>query len=314
MFKLLPNTNIDFLGKRVIAFGISSVLMVLGIVGLIRLANGSAPMAIDFTGGSSLTIKLQNHASLEKLRETLSNDFKEVSIQPVNSGADKAGEGFDYLIRLPKAQGNVETGKDEVLTVTDKALDLLVAALDGNKLLGSSAEEIGPSVSKSLRVKSLKAVTVALFFILLYIMVRFDFRFSVGAVVATVHDILAVVGIMVVSGVDFSLMIVVALLTVAGYSLNDTVVVYDRIRENRNNNRSRPFVETINISLNQVLSRTINTSLTTILVLTALHVLGGQVFAGFSLALIIGVLVGTYSSLFVASPLVYEWNLRRPPR
>lgn len=287
-------------------FVISLALVALGLVGLWRIANGSAAMAIDFSGGSSLTVQFEKAVPVGDIRAILEKEIKSPVVQQINEGAE-------YLIRMQN-QGTVSETGEKMITVTDQALHLLEAGLSGNKIIGSTSEEVGPSVSHNLRVRSIQAVGMALLGILLYIMMRFGQRFSVGAVVATLHDILAVIGLVVLLNIDFSLLIVVSLLTLAGYSLNDTVVVYDRIRENQNSGRSRDHKDVINSSLNEVLSRTINTSFTTLLVLGSLYFLGGEVFSGFALSLILGIVIGTYSSLFVASPLVYEWNLRRPPR
>jgi preprotein translocase subunit SecF len=175
-------------------------------------------------------------------------------------------------------------------------------------------EFVGPAVSKQLWSQAVWAMTLSLLGIMLYIAFRFDFRFGVGALVATLHDVLAVLGLMVLLHHEFSLLVVTALLTLAGYSLTDTVVVFDRVRENLKARRTDPMAKVVNDSINETLSRTINTSMTVLLTTVVLFVWGGQVLHSFSLALILGVLVGTYSSIFVATPLVVEWDLRSPKR
>ena len=174
---------------------------------------------------------------------------------------------------------------------------------------------IGPAVGETLRSDAQKAILLSLFGIVVYIWIRFDFRSGIAATVATFHDVLAVLGIFYILGYEFDLLIVTALLTLAGYSLTDTVVVFDRIRENLRKFRTKgEFATAVNGSINEVLSRTFNTSLTVLLVVGALYFLGGDAMRGFSLAIIMGVMVGTYSSIFVASPIVVEWEARSPKR
>jgi preprotein translocase subunit SecF len=186
--------------------------------------------------------------------------------------------------------------------------------LSGNAVLEGSVEYVGPAVQKQLWQKAAWAITISMLCILIYIAFRFDFRFGVGALIATMHDVLAVLGIMVVFGHEFSLLVVTALLTLAGYSLTDTVVVFDRIRENLKIRRTEPMGKVVNDSINETLSRTINTSMATMVTVVVLYFYGGAVVHSFSLALILGIIVGTYSSIFVASPVVVEWNLRSPAK
>ena len=169
---------------------------------------------------------------------------------------------------------------------------------------------MGPAIGKELQQKALVAIGISLAGIIVYIAWRFEFRFGVAATVATFHDVLAVLGVVFILHKEITLLIVTALLTIAGYSLTDTVVVYDRIRENLRARRKEPLGDVINASINQVLSRTAMTSLTTLLAALALFLLGGEVLHDFAFALLIGVIVGTYSSWFVASPIIYEWRMR----
>jgi len=301
MFTLIPKkTNIDFVGRRYIGFVVSSILMLLGVVGVWRIATGSAKLAIDFSGGTNVTVLLEKPAPTEELRSLLKASFPDADLQQVKDQPQ-------YMIRIRKAAGDTSGAARQVS-------DILSKGLQGNKLLEASSEEVGPAVSGQLRQNAFWAVLWSLFFITLYIWFRFDFRFSIGAFVATIHDVLAVTGIMVLMGHDFSLLVVTALLTLAGYSLTDTVVVFDRIRENMRLHRSDGFAALVNSSINETLSRTINTSMTVFLVVLVLYLYGGEVVHDFSLALLMGVIVGTYSSIFVASPLVVEWNLRSPQR
>jgi preprotein translocase SecF subunit len=196
-------------------------------------------------------------------------------------------------------------------------LQVVQAARQGlpqNKVIDSSSTVVGPAVSRDLRNKSLLASLIVALGILLYVGFRFDLRFAVGAVVATAHDVFFVLGLVVLLGHEFSMLIVTALLTVAGYSLNDTVVVYDRIRENLKARRSDPYDKVVNDSINETLSRTVITGLSTLFTLLILYFWGGEVTRDFSLTLLLGIVVGTYSSVFVAAPVVVEWNQRYPSR
>jgi preprotein translocase subunit SecF len=300
MFTLIPKTNLNFVGLRYVGFVVSLVLMLLGVVGIWRIATNHARLAIDFAGGTTVNLLLEKPASPDAMRATLKAAGLDSDLQQV---ADKP----QYLIRV-LSQGQVagQTARQVV--------EAVVKGLPGNKVLESSSEEVGPAVSGQLRLKAFWAVLFSLVAITIYIAFRFDFRFAVGAFVATMHDVLAVLGIMVLLNKDFSLLIVTALLTLAGYSLTDTVVVFDRIRENMKLRRSDAFPVIVNDSINETLSRTINTSVTTILTVVVLFFFGGEVVHDFSLALILGIIIGTYSSIFVASPLVVEWNLRAPAK
>jgi preprotein translocase subunit SecF len=300
MFSLIPKTNFDFVGVRRVGFAISSVLTLIGLYGILMLAQGKAKLGVDFGGGANVTLLLKQAVEVEQLRSALGPEFAKADIQRVQGSNT-------YLIRLPLAG-------DATDAVVANAKVAIPKALPGNGVDGVSMEFVGPAVSKQLWQQALWAMGVSLFGILLYIAFRFDFRFGVGALIATLHDVLAVLGLMVVLGHEFSLLVVTALLTLAGYSLTDTVVVFDRIRENMKARRSDPMGKVVNDSINETLSRTINTSMTVLLTVVVLYFFGGDVVHSFSFALILGVLVGTYSSIFVASPVVVEWNLHSPVR
>ena len=302
MFSLIPNkTNIDFVGKRYICFGVSAVLVSLGLYAILLLAQGKAKLGVDFGGGANMTLTMKQPAEVQALRQVLGATFAEADIQKVQ-GSNA------FLMRLPVTSG--ENG-DAMLAAARAALD---KGLPGNGVLEAGIEYVGPAVSKQLWQQAIWAMVVSMIGIMIYIAIRFDFRFGVGALVATLHDVLAVLGIMVITGHEFSLLVVTALLTLAGYSLTDTVVVFDRIRENLRGRRTEPMPKVVNDSINETLSRTINTSMTFLLTVVVLFVWGSQVVHAMSLALILGVVVGTYSSIFVASPVVVEWNLRSPAK
>ena len=300
MFTIIGKTNIDFVGKRYIGFAVSACLISLGIWGTIQIAMNKAKLATDFAGGTALQIRLEKVVPVEGLRNALKADYADCEIQQV-------GEGTEYIVRLRRP--DQDTGK-----TADKVISIINAAFTGNKVVDSSSEEVGPAVSSKLRSDAVLAFFIGMLAITIYIAFRFDFHFAVGAFVATLHDVLAVLGIMVLLQRDFSLLIVTALLTLAGYSLTDTVVVFDRIRENLRLRRTDSLIKVVNDSINETLSRTINTSMTVFLVVLVLYLKGGPVIHDLSLSLLLGVIVGTYSSIFVASPVVVEWNLRQPPR
>jgi len=300
MFSLIPKTNINFVGARRIGFAFSAALTVLGLYSILLLAQGKAKLGVDFGGGANVTLQLKQGVEVDALRGALGKEFAESDIQRVQGSNT-------YLIRLP-------LDGEATDAAVAKAKVSIPQALAGNEVSGVSMEYVGPAVSKQLWHQALWAMVVSMFGILAYIAFRFDFRFGVGAMLATLHDVLAVLGLMVIFHQEFSLLVVTALLTLAGYSLTDTVVVFDRIRENLKARRSDPMGTVVNDSINETLSRTINTSMTVMLTVVVLYFFGGDVVHSFSLALILGVLVGTYSSIFVASPLVVEWNLRSPAR
>jgi preprotein translocase subunit SecF len=302
MFSLIPNkTDINFVGKRQLGFVFSACLTLLGCWAIVQLASGKAKLGVDFGGGANLTVILKQAVPVEQLRPVLGAEFAQADIQQVQ-------DSNRYLIRVKVADGESSDALEA------HAKDSIAKGLNGNAVVESSVEFVGPAVSKQLWSQAVWAITLSLLGIMLYIAFRFDFRFGVGALVATLHDVLAVLGLMVLLHHEFSLLVVTALLTLAGYSLTDTVVVFDRVRENLKARRTDPMAKVVNDSINETLSRTINTSMTVLLTVVVLFFYGGHVLHSFSLALILGVLVGTYSSIFVATPLVVEWDLRSPKR
>lgn len=305
MFRIIPETHIDFIGARKIAFVISLCLMALGIFAFVMISTGHAPMGIDFAGGAKIQGYFADPVKIDDLRNALA-PLGEVKVAQVTD--------FEYPNAfIIKSKG---AATDSLAKVRGEEINsLLSEKFPGNAFTSVGAQSIGPSVGAQLRQDARWAILVSLMGIIVYIWIRFDFRSGIAATVATFHDVLAVLGISYLLGIDFDLLIVTALLTLAGYSLTDTVVVYDRIRENLKKFRGRgEFVNAINSSINEVLARTVNTSMTTLVVVLSLLVFGGEVLRGFAMALTMGVIVGTYSSIFVASPIVVEWEARRPKR
>ncbi|HUI67853.1 MAG TPA: protein translocase subunit SecF [Nitrospirota bacterium] len=292
MLQILHKTNIDFMGWKNISFTVSALLITLGIVGLIQIGRAKANLGIDFIGGTTVQLSFKEHPPIDKARAALErNGFQGATIQEVGEGGNK------LLIRLRESEGT-----------SDKVQTLFKQEFPSNPFDVDSIVEIGPVIGKALQRDALVAITVSLIAIIIYIAFRFEFRFGVAAAIATLHDVLAVLGIFYVLHREINLLIITALLTLAGYSLTDTVVVFDRIRENLKRNRRDPLPKLVNTSINEVLSRTIITSLTVVLVLIPLVFFGGDVLHDFSIALLMGVVVGTYSSVFVASPILVVWH------
>jgi len=281
-------TKIDFMGKRKLAMMLSVALMVLAIGAM--LTRGLS-MGIDFTGGTLIEVGYEADADLPRVREVLAQGgFGDASVQ-------QFGTARDVLIRMQQSD---EGGSSKV---SDEVFGLLADDVDGKVEL-RRVEFVGPQVGDELTEDGALAVLVALMAILVYVALRFEWRFAVGSVIALVHDVVFTIGLFAVTQIEFDLPVLAAVLAVIGYSLNDTIVVYDRVRENFRKMRKGSPTEIINISLNQTLSRTLVTSMTTVLVLLALFFLGGEIIHGFAFALLAGVIVGTYSSIYVASTAV----------
>lgn len=292
--ELIGKTNIDFIGKKNISFIISGIMALIGIIGIIQVARGSANMGIDFSGGTALQMKFSQPVSIEQARSALAkHNLKEANLQEIK-------EGNKLLIKVGKS---TEVGKASVAIE-----EAFTKEMPGNSFVVESSTEIGPSIGDKLRKDTLIAVAISLLGIVIYIAWRFDIKFGVGAVIATLHDVLAMFAIFYVFNKEINLLFITAVLTIAGYSLTDTVVVFDRIRENMHKDLKGAMQTIFNRSINEVLSRTIITSLTTFLAAVSLFLLGGEVIHDFALALVVGVVVATYSSVFVASPIVALWE------
>ncbi len=299
MIELIKNTNIDFLGKRYIAFVVSGILSIIGIVAIVQIATGRANLGIDFAGGTSIQFKFEKPVVLHNIRLALEEGgLKDFDLQDLPSENK-------ILIRVKKSD-------QKLGQIAQNVENILQQKLPDNKYVVDSTTEIGPKVGGRLRADAAKAVAVAVIGILVYVAFRFQFNFGVGATIATFHDVLAVLGIFFLLGKEINLILITALLTIAGYSLTDTVVVFDRIRENLKMKQRESVEAVMNLSINEVLSRTIITSATVLLTSLALFFFGGEVLHDFSLAMIMGVVVGTYSSIFVASPVVLLWGGKRP--
>lgn len=294
MLEILGKTNIDFMGKRKYAFLFSGVMVLLGIIALIQIGRGSANLGIDFAGGTAVQLKFDQPIRIDEARKALeANGLGNAELQ-------EFGQDNKLLIRV-KASTTIEE------KTAERVVDIFTKEFQDKKFVVDSSTEIGPTIGKKLQQDALVAILVSMAGIILYVAARFEFRFGIAAALATFHDVLAVLGAFYVLDKEITLLVVTALLTLAGYSLTDTVVVFDRIRENLRMRRRETEEIIINNAVNQVLSRTIVTSLTVVLVLIPLTFAGGEVLHDFSLALLWGVIFGTYSSVFVASPLLLLW-------
>ena len=280
-------TNIDFIGKRYLALVFSAALIA---AGAYSLATKGLNYGIDFTGGTKVELEYQNEVQIVDVRSMLEQDYPEAVVQFF-------GSTKDVLIRVPLSEDNSSAA------VSTNIVSLLKANTT-DQLDVRSVEFVGPQFGQELFEKGVLALLYALIGVMIYVAFRFEWKFSLGSVAALIHDVLITVGLFSVLSLEFTLPVLAALLAVIGYSLNDTIVVFDRIRENFRKLRESDTFDTMNVSINQTLPRTILTSLTTLLVLISLYVYGGEALSGFAATLIIGVLIGTYSSIFVASPTV----------
>jgi preprotein translocase subunit SecF len=291
MLEIIGKTNIDFLGRRRVTLAVSTALVLLGLLALVQIGRGAANLSIDFTGGTSVQVRFDQPIQIDRARRAL----EQAGLQ--NAELQEFA-GNDRLLVRVKSSTSVEE------KLTDRIIPALRGAFPDHQVIVEITTEIGPTIGDKLRQDALIAIAISLAGIVLYISARFEFRFGIAAALAMVHDVLVVLGLFYLLDKEITLLVVTALLTLAGYSLTDKVVVFDRIRENMRVRRRETIEATINTGINQVLSRTIVTSLTVVLVLVPLALFGGEVLHDFSLALLWGVIIGTYSSVFVASPLL----------
>ncbi|MBI4722535.1 MAG: protein translocase subunit SecF [Candidatus Stahlbacteria bacterium] len=286
MIQILKNPNYDFLGKRKYFYIVSGVVILAGIVSfIVRGPN----YGIDFTGGSVVELHFDKRVEISEIRNKLSQlGISDATIQEIKELR------YNYLIRTPPKEGIGEQ----------------IAALFTPSPRIEREELVGPSVSEGFRMRAIWAVLLGFVVILIYVWIRFTFKWGVCAVVALVHDVLVTVGVMSLLGKELTISTVAALLTIIGYSINDSIVISDRVRENLHGLRKRMLPDIVNTSVNQTLSRTILTSLTVLFVLLVLFFFGGRVIHDFALALIIGCISGVYSTVYILSALVIDWERR----
>ncbi|MGQ9603384.1 MAG: protein translocase subunit SecF [bacterium] len=295
--RFFGKTSIEFIGTRRYAFALSGLLILVGLISL--LIRGGPQLAIDFKGGILLQISFNSKVSTEDLRSALSKaGHGKAEIQSFATGEE-------FLIRAP-----FEAAKD-----VSEEIKAAISEFITDKTFEVRREEaVGPKVGSELGKKAILAIVFSLAAILLYIYFRFEFRFAVAAVAALFHDVLITLGFFSLTNREISLAVIAAFLTIVGYSLNDTIVVFDRIRENMRKYHKESYFGVLNASINETLGRTIMTSFTTLIVVLSLFFLGGEVLRDFSFALLVGIITGTYSSIYVASALIAEWHLKSPAR
>ncbi len=292
--QFFKKTNVDFIGKRHIFFWVSSILSVLAVLAILF---SGIEYGIDFTGGTELTVKFNNAVKTEDIRSSLKAGGIEAN------EIKSYGEGNQFLIRMKK---------------TDKSTEELKKALDakypsGYEVLGENT--IGAKIGSEMRTNAMIAVVLAVIGILLYVAFRFEFIYGLGAIIALVHDVLITFALVVIApklglGIEIDSNILAAMLTVIGFSINDTVIIFDRIRENKDKMKGVPMAKYFNTSINETLSRTVNTVLTVVLVLLTMVFFGGSVLMGFSFTMLLGIIFGTYSSIYIASSYVI-WHYKK---
>ena len=297
--EFIKNTHYDFIAKRKYSFVLSSILVIFGIIEIITMIAGAAKIGIDFTGGLSMELAFKHKISISSVRKILiPAGFKDVKLVKIKGKND-------IIIQTKAAAKDLNAYTAEIKQVIKKSFEK-------NPPKVVSSEMIGPSVGKKLSRDAVIAIIISIIAIILYITWRFEFRFGLAAAIGLAHDVLALLGVIFIFQKEITLLVITAVLTVAGYSLTDKVVVFDRIRENLKTEAEKSkhidLKGLVNISINEVLTRTVVTSLTVILVVLSLFFLGGIVLHGFAFTLLFGVLIGTYSSIFIASPIMVILN------
>jgi preprotein translocase subunit SecF len=304
--KLVPDeTHFDFMGVRRITLALSGALMAASLLALLVIGLN---FGIDFRGGTMIMAETEAETPVGQWRDALGAlDVGDVSVTGISDPAAEltGGPQNAVMIRIEQGGDDPEIQADAIAQIEAT----LAEALEGVSIL--SVESVGAKVSGELVQAGALAVLLSVVAVLIYIWLRFEWQFALGAVAALVHDVLITMGVFSVTSLEFNLSIVAALLTIVGYSLNDTVVVYDRIRENLRRFKTKPLDEVLNLSINETLSRTLMTSVTTLIALLALYVLGGEVIRGFTFGMILGVVVGTYSSVFVAAVALLRLGVAR---
>ncbi|MBO6835010.1 MAG: protein translocase subunit SecF [Alphaproteobacteria bacterium] len=295
LLRLLPeDVNVNFMARRKIAFAFS-LLLVVGSIALF--GSRGLNLGIDFLGGTMIEVKTEQGQGVEEFRAVMSDlGLGDVQIQ-------EFGAADDLLIRIQRQPGD-DVAQQAALATAKQAIDDMVVEY-------RRVEVVGPTVGSELQEAAIYAICFALGAILIYIWFRFEWQFSVCAIIALVHDVITTIGLFALLQLEFNLATVAAVLTIAGYSINDTVVVFDRVRENIRKYKTMPFEGLTNLAINQTLSRTLMTSVTTLIALLALSIFGGEVIRDFSIALIWGVVIGTYSSILVAVPLLLSLEPHR---
>ena len=300
--EFLKNPSYDFLGKTKILLGVSIALIVAGIA---YISSRGVRYGVEFSGGTQLIATFQNRPEVDKVRAAVDKVTSGAVIQTYDEPSKNR-----VLIRLPHTGG-----EGDLSSSADAVLKSLATSYPENKVVDSSTEIVGPIVGAELRRKAIQLTVFGLLFQLLYIAFRFGGAvWGTAATIAVFHDVLITLGLLAIFGYEITLNVIAALLTLVGYSQNDTIVIFDRVRENLKQRRKEPLAKIINDSVNQTLSRTIISSGTTFLTVLALYLFGGEVLRGFAFAMVIGIIVGTYSTIYIASPIVVWWDNFRKRR
>ena len=306
--RIVKDTNIDFMSRTFIASCISAVLILVGAVSLIT--NGGPKLSIDFKGGTLVAVNFTKPVDINEIRSSLSSvlidgqnfDFSKEEIKHF-------GDKSNVAIRIASIENEPPRFANRVSESLASTYPDLLPSEKSDFIL--SIDKVGPKVGAELSSDAVLAILYALGFILIYISIRFEFKYAIGAIAALTHDVLITLGVFSILGYEISLAVIAAFLTIVGYSLNDTIVIFDRVRENVKSLKGSSMESVINQSINDSLSRTIVTSLTTFLVVLILFLVGGEVIHTFSFAMIVGVVIGTYSSIFVASPIVIKMDKKQ---
>ena len=303
--RIIKETNFDFMGKTKLTRIFSAIILLIGLTSLI--INKGPKLSIDFKGGTMIAISFKEPIEIEKLRSYLKKiNISGQVIDLSDSELKYFGDESNISIRLSNLD---DEPKNFIQNFTKKLGEIFPDKMHNNKedfIL--SIEKVGPKIGAELSSDAIMAIFSSLALILIYISVRFEFKYAIGAIAALAHDILVTLGVFSILGYEISLAVIAAFLTIVGYSLNDTIVIFDRIRENVKGSKNIPLSLVVNKSINESLSRTIVTSLTTFFVVMILYLVGGEVIHTFAFAMIIGVLIGTYSSIFIASPIVIKMD------
>ena len=292
-------THFDFMGKRKTALIVSGILILFSLASIVF--HGGLKYGIDFAGGTLVQLQFKTPPSLKEIRDGL----KEIGL--ADSSIQEFGSKNDILIRVERSEGKMQEMGSRIKSALGKTMDEKDITID-------RVEMVGPKVGKDLREKALLSILYAILGIVIYVSWRFEFYYALAAIVALIHDVTITVGAFSLFDKEFTLVVVAAFLTIIGYSLNDTIVVFDRVRENSRRNRKGQWSDTVNASINQTLSRTLLTSGTTLLVVLALFFLGGEIIHDFAFALVVGIFVGTYSSIFIASVFLVIWEAKTVAR
>ena len=301
--RIVKDTNIDFMSKSSLALALSAILLILGLISMV--VNGGPKLSIDFKGGTLVAVNFTEPVDINNIRSAMGN----ISINGQNFDFSKEeikhfGDNSNVAIRIPSLDNEPTEFSSHIIEHLASIYPALVPESESEFIL--TTEKVGPKVGSELSSDAFFAILSALGLILIYISIRFEFKFAIGAIAALTHDVLITLGVFSLLDYEISLAVIAAFLTIVGYSLNDTIVIFDRVRENMKSLKGSDFTSVINKSINESLSRTIVTSVTTFAVVLILFLFGGEVIHNFSFAMIIGVFVGTYSSIFIASPAVIK--------